>query len=287
MKETAYLLQAALIGAWWAGLASSREFFAAFQFSGITSAAFWSFLLPDLILIAGLSILRAYRKNSAIEYVILGAIGYATLYCCNATAITGSGFLPTGLMLLGLAYNGFLCFEKFVFRPSSSGLTRNALKTLLQIISTWVLALVVVPYVIMDAFGSVISIHGGTSLYLGGALFVCFSLLGLSSAFYMVRDGAGTPLPLDQTNRLVTTGPYQFVRNPMVIAGIGQGISISILLQSIPVLVYSLLGILVWQVVVRPVEERDMLERFGDAYADYRNRVSCWIPTRRRDATWR
>ncbi|MEQ1906130.1 MAG: hypothetical protein ABL888_18235 [Pirellulaceae bacterium] len=81
MKETAYLLQAALISAWWVGLASSQFFFDAFQFNQIPSTAFWAFFAPDIILIAALSTMRGYQKNAAIEYIILGAFGYASLYC--------------------------------------------------------------------------------------------------------------------------------------------------------------------------------------------------------------
>jgi protein-S-isoprenylcysteine O-methyltransferase Ste14 len=121
-------------------------------------------------------------------------------------------------------------------------------------------------------------------LYVGSFLFVCFSALGLTSSYFMVRDGGGTPLPLDQTNRLVVSGPYRFVRNPMAIAGIGQGIAIAIVFQSVPILVYSFLGALVWHLVVRPSEELDMAQRFGEAYTEYRQRVSCWVPTFRRRA---
>ena len=122
MKETAYLLQAALITTWWAGLTISPSFFGAFQFTGFPPASFWAFFAPDIFLIATLSIIRAYHKNTAIEFVILGAFGYATLYCVNATVLTRSGYLPSGLMTLGLFYNFFLCCNDFMFRSSSSGL---------------------------------------------------------------------------------------------------------------------------------------------------------------------
>jgi hypothetical protein len=108
LKETAYLLQAALISTWWVGLAASRPFFAAFQYDGIPPTAFWSFFAPDVMVIASLSTVRAYRNVVSIEFVILGAFAYAALYCCNATLLTGTGMLPTGLMLAGLAYNVFL-----------------------------------------------------------------------------------------------------------------------------------------------------------------------------------
>lgn len=102
MKETAYLIQAALISAWWVGLASSSTFFDAFQYAGIPPVSFWFFFAPDLILIGALSAVRTYRNSQAIEWVILGAFAYASLYCFNATLLTASGYFPTGLMVLGL-----------------------------------------------------------------------------------------------------------------------------------------------------------------------------------------
>lgn len=286
MKATAYLLQAALVCCWWIGLALSPTFFAAFQFDGIPAKAFWSFLAPDLILIAGLSTIRAYRKSTAIEYVILGAFGYASLYCCNATLLTRSGFLPTGLMLMGLAYNVLLCFNNSLFRTASStDIVANTAKTLIQIFCIWLLTLVVIPFVILDAFDALALPKRELWLIVGGILFLGFSVLGLGSAFFIVRDGGGTPLPLDQTNQLVVSGPYRFVRNPMAIAGIGQGVAIATLFQSLPLLVYSLFGALIWHLVVRPLEEQDMAKRFGESYLIYRDRVRCWIPRFRRGST--
>jgi protein-S-isoprenylcysteine O-methyltransferase Ste14 len=272
-------LQAALISVWWVGLASNQFFFAAFQFDEIPPTAFWAFFAPDVILIAALSTVRAYHENASIEFVILGAFGYASLYCANATVLTASGYLPTGLMLVGLAYNAFLCFNDLLFRASSTSMAWNVVKTLVQIVCIWILALGVIPYVILDAFDAMVLPNLGIWLFVGALLFCCFSLLGLTSAFFMVRDGAGTPLPLDQTNYLVVSGPYHYVRNPMAIAGIGQGLAISIVFQSVPILIYSVLGALIWHLVVRPSEERDLAQRFGEPYEVYRRQVSCWIPT--------
>ncbi len=279
MKETGYLLQAALISVWWVGLASSPSFFDAFQYDGIPPNAFWAFFAPDVLLIAGLSTVRAYRNSPSIEHIVLGAFGYASLYCCNAAVLTNSGYLPTGLMLLGFLYNVFLCFDRSLFRASSTSLLRNVAKTLIQIVCFWSLALIVIPYVILDAFDASMRPEPGASLIAGLFLFVCFSTLGLTSAYFVVREGGGTPLPMDQTNRLVVSGPYRYVRNPMAIGGLGQGISIAIIFQSAAILVYCVLGALVWHLVVRPIEERNLAERFGESYCEYRRCVACWIPS--------
>ncbi len=286
MKGTAYLLQATLIAVWWVGLACSSRFFDAFQFSGISSTAFWSFFGPDILVIAALSLVRAYRKSTTLELIVLGAFAYAALYCFNATVLTNSGYLPTGLMVLGLLYNAFLCFPNAAFRASSAQhISMNALKTLIQIVCIWVLLLVAVPYILLDAFGSVSLPTLSSASVVGAILFLNCSMLGLTSSFFLVRDGDGTPLPLDQTNSLVMSGPYQYVCNPMAIAGIGQGISIALIFQSLPILTYSLIGALFWHCVVRPIEERDLTARFGNAYTEYRRSVSCWIPKFKRNGT--
>lgn len=284
MIETAYLLQSLLIVVWWIGLATSVRFHAAFQFPGIGSSAFAAFFIPDIAIIATLSLVRAYRVSRDLQLIILGAFGYATLLCVNASILGGGGYLSTLLMLLGLAYNGFLCYPHRMFRTGASSILVNSLKTVIQIVCVWGLALGVIPGLILRAFGQSLIPSSGPRLVVGGALFVLFSALGLRSSWVMVTQGHGTPLPLDQTSQLVTNGPYRYVRNPMAVAGIGQGLAVSLIHESLPLLVYALLGACVWHWVVRPIEEQDMLQRFGTAYRAYQRRVRCWIPHWNADA---
>ena len=230
MKGTAYLIQATLIALWWVGMLVSDSFFEAFQFPNISREAFSAFILPDLIVVAGLSVLRAYKNYRWLEFVILGGVAFAALYCINASVLTKGGLLPTVLMGLCLAYNAFLIAEQKMFRVSkSSSTTINFLKTILQIICVWAITLVVFPLVILSAFDLQLPEIAEMNV-MGVALLCVFSLLGLYSAYIMVQAGKGTPLPIDQTQRLVTKGPYNYVRNPMAIAGLGQGIGVSLML---------------------------------------------------------
>jgi protein-S-isoprenylcysteine O-methyltransferase Ste14 len=278
MKNTAYLLQAALIASWWLGMLLYDDFYAAFQFPGIGSVAFNALLLPDLVMVLLLSLVRAYRAIPGLEYVILGGFGYAALYCVNAAYLTEGGYLPTTIMLLGLAFNLFLVYNNLTFRTSTSNsLWGNALKTAVQIICVWSITLVVFPLLLMESFNE-LTTPRTLQLWAGGILFVISSLLGLASAVVMVSSGRGTPLPLDQTQRLVVSGPYAYVRNPMAVAGIGQGLAVSLAFGSISVLVYALLGGILWNYVVRPLEEQNMLDRFGEQYWEYQQRVRCWWP---------
>src|SRR5690606_10348885 len=116
---------------------------------------------------------------------------------------TSTGWLPTGLMLMGLAYNAFLCFHHSLFHDcTSASKAVIAVKTLIQTCCIWILTLAVIPFILMHAFGQLAWPQAGFTLWAGVTLFTACSLLGLASAYVMVRDGDGTPLPLDQTRRL-------------------------------------------------------------------------------------
>jgi len=282
MRATGYLIQATLVSFWWIGMLINQNFYDAFQFPSISKNAFNALLIPDLVVIALLSVARAYSHKKELEYIILGGFSFATLYCVNAMIITKGGFLPTTIMLLGLAYNFFLIAENKVFRvANSNNLYINLAKTAVQIFCVWIITLILFPLIIMNAFG--LTIPAILDLNpIGHILFLAFSLLGCYSAVVMVRKGRGTPLPLDQTQKLVISGPYKFVRNPMAISGIGQAISISIMTSSIHILIYALLGAILWEFVVRPLEEQDMTKRFGKEYSEYKAKVKCWIPSFRK-----
>jgi protein-S-isoprenylcysteine O-methyltransferase Ste14 len=63
-----------------------------------------------------------------------------------------------------------------------------------------------------------------------------------------------------------------------VIAAIGQGVSIGLMLGSVPVLAYFATSLAVWYFFVRPAEERDLEARFGRSWRDYARRVKAFRP---------
>ena len=64
----------------------------------------------------------------------------------------------------------------------------------------------------------------------------------------------------------------------MALAGITQGVAVGLLLSSWMVVVYALAGSIVWNCIVRPLEEADLEHRFGDDFRRYAARVRCWVP---------
>jgi protein-S-isoprenylcysteine O-methyltransferase Ste14 len=112
----------------------------------------------------------------------------------------------------------------------------------------------------------------------GGLLFALGGSLGLASGMVMAVRGRGTPLPADCPRELVVVGPYRYIRNPMAVAGLAQGVAVGVYLGSPAVIAFALLGGPVWHVFVRPWEEADLERRFGEPYRRYRAGVRCWLP---------
>ena len=108
--------------------------------------------------------------------------------------------------------------------------------------------------------------------------FAMFGTLGLSTGAIMAYVGKGTPLPLDYPNQLVLVGPYRYVRNPMAIAGLTQGLFVGLYLGSYLTILYIIAGGIIWNVFARPPEEHHLEIEFGQPYKDYKQSVPCWIP---------
>lgn len=281
--------------AWWVMLWQLPATRAWFTAPGWPQSTLIAFRLPDLLLLAGGSLaaawltLRASPAANAVRWLVAGAMAYGTLYCLGASLETGGAWLSVALMTPGaLASLAMALIASMpptrLVRPADSGSTgRHLLRTLAQITVVWTMMLGVVPralLVVEGALGLPRLAWVGQGM-MAAALFLAFSALGLWAAFTFATRGEGTPLPSESPRRLVVRGPYAHVRNPMAVAGLGQGLAVALGAGSWLLLVYVACGILLWNYGVRPGEERDLLRRFGASYADYQRHVRCWIPSLR------
>ena len=117
-------------------------------------------------------------------------------------------------------------------------------------------------------------LSGFTSL----SLIVVGVVVTVWSAFHFLKV-KGTPVPFNPPPKLVTTGPYRFVRNPMLsgvfllLFGIGFACkSLSLIVLFIPL--YILAN--VWE--LKKIEEPELVERLGDDYVIYRQQTPMFIP---------
>ena len=112
-----------------------------------------------------------------------------------------------------------------------------------------------------------------------GGLLLAVALPVLVSAFLrFVRDGLGTPAPVAPTERLVVTGAYRYVRNPMYVAVIGAIVGQALLLGQPVLLGYAAVVAAAVVSFVRAYEEPTLLRQFGSEYETYRRAVPGWVP---------
>lgn len=111
-------------------------------------------------------------------------------------------------------------------------------------------------------------------------------LMGIGAAIMLrcVWDfawtGRGTPLPLDPPRRLVVTGLYRYVRNPMYV---GMGLFLIGEALVLPAITRELLLVVgaAWVVITGVIvfyEEPTLRRLFSDDYAEYSLHVRRWIP---------
>ncbi|MEM1225854.1 MAG: isoprenylcysteine carboxylmethyltransferase family protein [Planctomycetota bacterium] len=218
------------------------------------------------------------------------ATWYPTLVCIATSSQTGEAWIASSMMVMmaGMSLAMATIHGSTTQTPATIRVTRmtrpSALFwTLGQTVIFWGVFLWVLPLGIVELQGH-FRVGDFQHAYQGFSsltLLLAASCLGLWSGITMSTLGSGTPLPTATAPRLVAVGPYRYVRNPMAVAGILQGMAVGWCLGSVPVMAYSLAGAFLWQGAVRPVEERDLSRRFGASYDAYRARVGLWFPKRR------
>lgn len=78
---------------------------------------------------------------------------------------------------------------------------------------------------------------------------------------------------------LVTTGPYRWVRHPLYTGGMVEAVGLCLLMANWFV---ALCAGLFWTLIAyrTPMEEKKLIETFGDEYREYMQRVGRFLPVR-------
>jgi protein-S-isoprenylcysteine O-methyltransferase Ste14 len=94
---------------------------------------------------------------------------------------------------------------------------------------------------------------------------------------YRIRRGGGGPGMETPPERLVTTGPFAWCRNPMYLGHLIFLLGLALSLRSVLAALIAVATAAWFQVRVRRDEAR-LHARFGETYAGYAARVRRWIP---------
>jgi protein-S-isoprenylcysteine O-methyltransferase Ste14 len=115
---------------------------------------------------------------------------------------------------------------------------------------------------------------------LAGAVLTTFGgAVAIWSIATFALVGRGTPAPFDPPRRLVSGGPYHYVRNPMYLGATLALCGAALFYESKALLGYAAAFVLLMHAFVVLYEEPALGAAFGDDYKAYCRRVKRWWPT--------
>ena len=131
-------------------------------------------------------------------------------------------------------------------------------------ISGWRLAPPLVGFVGFRVLGALL-MAAGLPVFLD-----CFARFAL--------QGLGTPAPIAPPERLVVTGLYRHVRNPIYVAVTSLIVGQALFFGDVRLLEYGLVVWAFFHVWVLAIEEPGLRAEFGAEYRDFCAHVRRWIP---------
>ena len=108
----------------------------------------------------------------------------------------------------------------------------------------------------------------------------CLIMVWPVMQFFRAR---GTPVPLNPPKKLITTGLYAYIRNPMILGLLLLLLGLGVLFGSLCLIfIFTPLFISINVLYLKAIEEKEMEKKFGENYLEYKKRVPMFIPSLRR-----
>lgn len=107
---------------------------------------------------------------------------------------------------------------------------------------------------------------------------ICLGVASLLYAFTLFALSRGTPAPVAPTEKLVVTGVYRHVRNPMYLAVLAIILGQALLFGSWWVVLYAVIFLATVVIFVTAYEEPTLADTYGEQYREYRRNVPGWWP---------
>jgi protein-S-isoprenylcysteine O-methyltransferase Ste14 len=138
--------------------------------------------------------------------------------------------------------------------------------------------LVIIPAILLYLTGYRWTPNSAALLLVGGVLLACgIFLAGWTMRLFAVK-GQGTAAPWNPPKKLVVSGPYCYVRNPMITSVLTMQIAEALLLNSWLVFGLFILFFAGNMIYFPLFEEKDLEKRFSESYLEYKRNVPRWIP---------
>jgi len=231
----------------------------------------WSFLwglVPQLVF-PDLSIVV-----SATVMVLLDCL---LMPLCSASVHLGSWWLLGEAVAVGIVLVPGLCLAQWTLQKSHlKG------RATLQVITSAVLFLFFMPEVCFAIRPGA----GWTPLLqlpswarqLGIQAILVMAIPGVGAVMEFAERGRGTPIPYDPPLRLVTSGIYRYIANPMQVSCAAVMVAWAGMLRNGGLVVSTILSVAYSAGIANWDEKDDLRQRFGEEWLDYRSVVRNWFP---------
>ena len=213
---------------------------------------------------------------------LLALLDLATMPLCRPAVVLGRRWLAGELVAVLIVLVPALVLARATRRGK-----QLALRGTLQVLLAGGLFLYTVPEIAFALRpGSAAGPTGWTPLlalrglpgWLAGYGLFMLALPGFSAVQEFVQRGGGTPIPYDPPPRLVTTGIYRYVANPMQLACALVMAAWAALLQNGWLAGAAGLAVVYSAGIARWDEREDLASRFGEPWRLYRAAVKDWVP---------
>jgi protein-S-isoprenylcysteine O-methyltransferase Ste14 len=112
-----------------------------------------------------------------------------------------------------------------------------------------------------------------------GLLLLMSGALLTSRCVFLFIKAKGTPVPLNPPPTIVRSGPYRYVRNPMLSGVFMLMFGTGFILESPALIfVFTPLFILINILELKYIEEPELEKRLGAVYSEYRQSTPMFIP---------
>jgi protein-S-isoprenylcysteine O-methyltransferase Ste14 len=109
-------------------------------------------------------------------------------------------------------------------------------------------------------------------------LWLIGGIILLWSFWNFLKEGRGTPAPIDAPKELVAVGFYRYVRNPMYVGVLSIILGHFLWSGFWNLLIYAIIVFIAFHIFVTYYEEPTLKRHFGRSYEEYLERVPRWIP---------
>ncbi len=172
-------------------------------------------------------------------------------------------------------------FYRYRARKQGGTIPRRSENTFLvvtRIFGTLPLAAAIVAHIVIPGWMDWASFPAPDWVRWLGVMLGLLTLPAVYWVFSSLESNVSETVLTKQTHQLVTKGPYRWVRHPLYSTGLSLLVSIGLMTASWLILAFTAGAFLLFRFLIVPMEEQQLLLKFGDDYRAMMNRTGRFLP---------